>query len=178
MKKIALFPGCPIISKGEKGMGDSNQPAVIIGSDHAAYPMKEAVKQHLLGKGYRVEDAGTHGLDSVDYPDFGIRVASQVSSGTFERGILLCGTGIGMSMVANKFRNVRAALCNEPFGAAMSRRHNDANILVLGGRVTGDVLALELVDVWLNTPFEGGRHRRRLEQFDRKGEPATGEPPD
>lgn len=154
-------------------MGNANLPAVIIGSDHAAYPLKERVKQHLLQQGYRVQDAGTHGTASVDYSDFGIQVASQVSSGVYERGILLCGTGIGMSMVANKFRNVRAALCSEPFGAAMSRRHNDANVLVLGGRVTGDILALELVDVWLNTPFDGGRHRRRLEKFDRKGEPSV-----
>jgi len=153
-------------------MGNAEGPAVVIGSDHAAYALKERVKQHLIQQGYRVEDAGTDGPDSVDYSDFGIRVASQVSSGNFERGILMCGTGIGMSMVANKFRNVRAALCTEPFGAAMSRRHNDANVLVLGGRVTGDILALELVDVWLSTPFEGGRHRLRLDKFDGKGEPA------
>ena len=153
-------------------MGDAEGSAVVIGSDHAAYALKERVKQHLIGRGYRVKDVGADSPDSVDYSDFGIRVASQVSSGNFERGILMCGTGIGMSMVANKFRNVRAALCTEPFGAAMSRRHNDANVLVLGGRVTGDILALELVDVWLNTPFEGGRHRLRLDKFDGKGEPA------
>lgn len=154
-------------------MVNANHVAVIIGSDHAAYPLKEKVKQHLLQQGYRVEDAGTHDSSSVDYPDFGLRVASRVSNGNFARGILMCGTGIGMSMVANKFRNVRAALCTEPFGAAMSRRHNDANILVLGGRVTGDILALELVDVWMNTAFEGGRHRLRLDKFDRKGEPSA-----
>jgi len=158
-------------------MGNADPPALIVGSDHAAFPLKEKIKQHLLQQGYRVEDAGTHDPSSVDYPDYGVRVASQVSNGKYARGILMCGTGIGMSMVANKFRNVRAALCTEPFAAAMSRRHNDANILVLGGRVTGDILALELVDVWLNTPFEGGRHRQRLDKFDRKGESAQTESP-
>jgi ribose 5-phosphate isomerase B len=101
----------------------------------------------------------------VDYPDYGKQVAAQVSEGRFKRGILLCGTGLGMSMVANRFPGVRAALCHDLFGAIMSRRHNDANILVLGGRVTGDILAAEIVAAWLETPFEGGRHQKRLEQF-------------
>jgi len=139
----------------------------VIGSDHAAYDLKEKIKAFLVEQSFDVEDVGCFSENSVDYPDYGIKVASLVSSGKFSRGILLCGTGIGMSMVANKFSHVRAALCSDLFSAIMSRRHNDSNILVLGGRVIGDVLALEIVRVWLETPFEGGRHLRRLEKFDR-----------
>ena len=143
---------------------------IIIGSDHAAFPLKEKIKSFLVKNGYAVEDAGTHSEASMDYPDVGLQVAAQVSEGRYPRGILLCGTGLGMSMVANRFKNVRAALCTETFSAAMSRRHNDANLLVLGGRLTGETLALEMVDVWLKTPFEGGRHQGRLAKFDRLGE--------
>jgi len=139
---------------------------IIIGSDHAGYPMKERVKAHLQNQGVQVEDVGTHGEESVDYTDFGKKVASKVSNGTFDRGILICGTGLGMSMVANRFRGVRAALANDLFSAIMSRRHNDSNILVMGGRLIGDTLALQVVDTWLETPFEGGRHQRRLEKMD------------
>ena len=141
--------------------------SIIIGSDHAAYDLKEKVKAFLVGRGIDIEDAGCHNENSVDYPDIGIKVASMVSRGKFERGILMCGTGIGMSMVANKFPYVRAALCADLFSSIMSRRHNNSNILVLGGRVVGDVLAMEIVKAWLETPFEGGRHQRRLEKFDR-----------
>ena len=136
---------------------------LIIGSDHAAVGLKEIIKTHLQKAGIEVADVGTFGDASVDYPDIGRQVASQVSEGIYERGILLCGTGLGMSMVANRFSGVRAALCNDLFSAAMSRRHNDANILVMGGRIIGDVLALEIVDAWLATEFEGGRHQRRLD---------------
>ena len=138
---------------------------LIIGSDHAAIGLKEIIKNHLQKSGIEVEDVGTFSEASVDYPDIGRQVASQVSQGVYERGILLCGTGLGMSMVANRFAHVRAALCNDLFSAALSRRHNDANILVMGGRVIGDVLALEIVDTWLATEFEGGRHQRRLDLF-------------
>jgi len=141
--------------------------SIIIGSDHAAYNLKEKVKAFLVGRGIDIEDAGCHNENSVDYPDIGIKVASMVSRGKFERGILMCGTGIGMSMVANKFPHVRAALCADLFSSIMSRRHNNSNILVLGGRVVGDILAMEIVKAWLETPFEGGRHQRRLEKFDR-----------
>ena len=139
---------------------------IIIGSDHAGYPMKEMVIVHLQNQGVQVEDVGTHGEESVDYTDFGKKVASKVSDGTFDRGILICGTGLGMSMVANRFRGVRAALANDLFSAIMSRRHNDSNILVMGGRLIGDTLALQVVDTWLEIPFEGGRHQRRLEKMD------------
>lgn len=152
---------------------DPQRVPIIIGSDHAAYLLKERVKSFLVEKGFAVEDVGAFSEASVDYPDVGIKVASQVSAGEFSKGILLCGTGLGMSMVANKFRNVRAALCTEPFAAAMSRRHNDANILVMGGRVTGEALALEMVDTWLATPFEGGRHQSRLQIFDQMGQPGA-----
>ena len=140
---------------------------MIIGSDHAAYDLKEKAKVFLVDRGFDVEDVGSHSEDSVDYPDFGIKVASMVSVGKFERGILMCGTGIGMSMVANKFPHVRAALCTGLFSSIMSRRHNNSNILVLGGRVVGDILAMEIVKTWIETPFEGGRHQRRLDKFDR-----------
>lgn len=139
---------------------------VVIGSDHAAYALKETIKAFLVARSIDVEDVGCHSEDSVDYPDIGIKVASMVSSGKFGQGILMCGTGIGMSMVANKFPHVRAALCADIFSAIMCRRHNNANILVLGGRVIGDILAKEIVKVWLETPFDGGRHQRRLERFD------------
>lgn len=144
-----------------------DQKTIIIGSDHAAYQMKETIKAYLENQGYTVQDIGPQGIESVDYPDFGIAVASAIASGEQEKGILMCGTGLGMSMVANRFPGVRAALCNDTFSAALSRRHNDANILVMGGRVIGDVLAQEIVTVWLDTDFEGGRHQDRISKFDR-----------
>ncbi|HAR34280.1 MAG TPA: ribose 5-phosphate isomerase B [Desulfobacter sp.] len=139
---------------------------IIIGSDHAAFELKEKIKDLLAGLGYEVEDAGTHSTASVNYADFGKKVAQAVSDGTFGRGILLCGTGLGMSMQANRFKGVRAALCSDIFSARMSRQHNDANILVMGGRVIGDMLAFELVREWLATPFEGGRHLDRIRSLD------------
>ena len=142
------------------------QTPIIIGCDHAAYPLKEKVKAHLIEKAIDVEDVGTDSETSVDYSDYGVKVASEISTGRFDRGILLCGTGLGMSMVANKFSHVRAALCNDLFSAIMSRRHNDANILVMGGRVIGEALAGEIVNAWLETSFEGGRHQERLDNFD------------
>jgi ribose 5-phosphate isomerase B len=138
----------------------------IIGCDHAAYRLKETLKAAMQAQGIHVTDVGTHDETSMDYPDTGKAVAEKVSSGEFARGILLCGTGLGMSMVANKYPHVRAALCNDLFSAVMSRRHNDANILVMGGRVLGDILALEIMKTWLATEFEGGRHQRRLDMFD------------
>ncbi|MCP4746420.1 MAG: ribose 5-phosphate isomerase B [Desulfobacteraceae bacterium] len=142
---------------------------VVIGCDHAAYRLKQTIKKHLIDKGLEVQDVGAFSESSVDYPDIGMKVASKISNGFYDRGILLCGTGLGMSMVANRFVNVRAALCNDLFSAVMSRRHNDSNILVLGGRVIGDALGLEIVDAWIETPFEAGRHQRRLDQFDKLG---------
>jgi ribose 5-phosphate isomerase B len=139
---------------------------IIIGADHAGDPMKEKVKAFLQDRGITVEDVGTHSDKSVDYTDFGKAVARKVSDGSFQRGVLICGTGLGMSMVANRFPGVRAAMANDLFSAIMSRRHNDSNILAMGGRLIGDALALQLVEAWLETPFEGGRHQRRLEKMD------------
>lgn len=139
---------------------------LLIGCDHAAYGLKETLRRYLIESGHEVEDVGAFNEASVDYPQIGMQVAAQVSEGRYERGILMCGTGLGMSMVANRYPHVRAALCNDLFSALMSRRHNDANILVMGGRVIGDVLAIEILNAWLETPFEGGRHQRRLDQFD------------
>lgn len=138
---------------------------IAIGCDHAGYELKEIVKQQLLSLGFEVRDFGTSGPESVDYPDYGMIVAREIDRGEYDRGILICGTGLGMSMVANRFSGVRAALCNDLFSAIMSRRHNDANILVMGGRVIGSELAGEIVRTWIDTPFEGGRHRTRLEKF-------------
>lgn len=139
---------------------------IVIGCDHAAFGLKEIVKRWLMENAMAVDDVGAFSEASVDYPLIGKAVASEVSAGKYDRGILMCGTGLGMSMVANRFPHVRAALCNDLFSAAMSRRHNNANILVMGGRVVGDVLALEIVKTWMETAFEGERHQRRLDQFD------------
>lgn len=136
-----------------------------IGADHGGIHLKEVVIRCLEQHQIPFVDVGTNGEASVDYPDFAAKVASGVANGDFERGILICGTGIGMSIAANKFYGVRAALCHNTFTARMSRAHNDANILVLGERVTGTGVAEEIVNVWLETPFEGGRHARRVEKI-------------
>ncbi|MCD4718984.1 MAG: ribose 5-phosphate isomerase B [Desulfobacula sp.] len=140
--------------------------SIFIGSDHAAYELKEKIKVYLSDKGYHVEDAGTKSTASVNYVDYGKKVANAVSQGQYLKGILLCGTGLGMSVVANRFPNVRAALCSDIFSAKMSRLHNDSNILVLGGRIVGDILAFALVQTWLTTEFEGGRHLERIQTID------------
>jgi len=138
----------------------------IIGSDHGGYALKEQVRGILESLGYAVEDVGCHGEDSVDYPRFGKEVAARVASGEFPRGCLICGSGVGMSIMANRFQGVRAALCNDLYTAILSRRHNNANILVMGGRLIGSELAKEIVTTWLRTPFEAGRHERRVAQLD------------
>jgi ribose 5-phosphate isomerase B len=138
---------------------------VAIGCDHAGFGLKEEVVSLLRDLKADIVDCGTNGTSSVDYPDFGKKVSELVSSGEIEKGILICGTGLGMSMVANKFPNVRASLCNDLFTARMSRLHNDANILVMGGRIIGKDLAAEIVKTWLSTPFEGDRHMRRLNKI-------------
>lgn len=138
---------------------------IAIGSDHAGFELKADITSLLSALGHEITDFGTEGGVSVDYPDFGRLVSQSVSSGGVERGILICGTGIGMSIVANKFPRVRAALCYDIFTAKMSRLHNDANILVLGSRVTGKELAAEIVKMWISTLFEGGRHEGRLKKI-------------
>jgi ribose 5-phosphate isomerase B len=142
---------------------------IIIGSDHAGFDLKEECKAYLKGRpGYGVKDIGAFSRDSVDYPQVAHEMARAIVKGEYSLGILICGTGLGMSMVANRYGGVRAALCHNIYTAKMSRMHNDANILAMGGRVTGVGLALEMVDMFLKTPFEGGRHQLRLNQFDRK----------
>jgi len=138
---------------------------IALGADHGGWKLKEAIKGLLQDLGHQVRDFGTWDDTSVDYPDFGAAVASAVAEQEADRGILICGTGIGMCMVANKRPGIRAALCHELYTARLSREHNDANILVLGGRVTGTGLALEMVKVWLDTHFQGGRHSGRLERM-------------
>lgn len=135
---------------------------IAIASDHAGVDLKGKINNYINKLGHSVWDLGTHNHDSVDYPDYGIPVAEAVSDGRVRRGILICGTGIGMSIVANKFSGVRAALCYDVFTAKVSRLHNDANILVLGEQVLEESTALEVVRVWLTTGFDGGRHARRL----------------
>lgn len=135
---------------------------IAVGSDHGGYALKQVVAETLRGRGVEVVDMGTNGDTSVDYPDYGAKVAGAVATGQVERGVLVCGTGIGMSIVANKFQGVRAALVTDAFMARMAAEHNDANILVLGGRVTDPTTAREMIAAWLDTPFEGGRHEKRL----------------
>jgi ribose 5-phosphate isomerase B len=140
---------------------------VIIGSDHAGYDLKEEVKRYLMAKGeYSVKDIGVFNREPVDYPPIAHELAKCISEGKFRRGILICGSGIGMSIVANRYRNVRAALCHNLYTVGMSRRHNDANVLVMGARVLGVGLVLEMVELFLATEFEGGRHLRRIMQID------------
>jgi len=139
---------------------------VIIGCDHAGFSLKTQVKALLENLGHTVEDAGCHSEDSVDYPVYGKVVATGVAKGEFAKGILICGSGLGMSMVANRFPGVRAALCNDLYSALLSRQHNDANVLVMGGRLIGGDLAEEIVRTWLTTEFEGGRHEGRIAQLD------------
>jgi ribose 5-phosphate isomerase B len=138
---------------------------IALGSDHGGLVLKEAVKKLLEERGLLLEDCGTDNGNSVDYPDFGEKVAQLVSSGRAELGVLVCGTGIGMSIVANKFPKVRAALVTDTFMARMAKEHNNANILVLGGRVLDEQEAREMVTTWLDATFEGGRHQGRLDKI-------------
>ena len=138
---------------------------IAIGCDHAGFELKKEIISLLDDLHIECLDYGTEGPQSADYPDFGEKVSEAVSSGKLDKGILICGTGIGMSIVANKFPNVRASLCNELFTAKMSRLHNDANILVLGGRIVGKDLAKEIVRIWVSTNFEGERHCARLKKI-------------
>ena len=137
-----------------------------IGCDHGGFELKEEVLKFIRTvSNIQVSDLGPSGRESVDYPDFGAKVSDAVSKGAVDRGILICGTGIGMSIVANKYPNVRAALCHDHFTAQMSREHNDANLLVMGERVLGKGVALDVVKTWLDTPFAGGRHQKRLDKI-------------
>ncbi len=139
---------------------------IAIGSDHGGFELKEKIKPLIVELGHDVEDVGCYSMDSVDYPEQAKAVSKMVAEGKADRGILICGTGIGMSLAANRCKGIRAALCHELFTARMSRKHNDANILCMGGRVIGPELAKEMVKIWLATEFEGGRHKRRIDMID------------
>ena len=140
---------------------------IVIGSDHGGFDLKETVKATLdASEEYSVTDIGVFSSQSSDYPKIAHQLAQAVARGEYRRGILICGSGIGMSVVANRYKGVRAALCHNLYAAKMSRLHNNANVLVMGGRVTGVDLSLEIMNVFLNTEFEGGRHQRRVDQID------------
>jgi ribose 5-phosphate isomerase B len=138
---------------------------VALGADHAGFELKESLKSWLIEQGYQVLDFGAHAPDSVDYPDYAVQVAEAVADRKVERGVLICGTGIGMAITANKIPGVRAALCSDQYTARMSREHNDANVLTLGGRLMGADMAVEILSLWLTTEFAGDRHQRRLDKI-------------
>lgn len=139
---------------------------IAIGSDHGGYEYKEQIVSHLKEKGYECVDVGTYSTDSCDYPVIARAVTTKISTGEADRGILICGTGIGMSIVANKVKGIRAALCGDTFSARASRAHNNSNVLCLGERVIGINLAMDIVDIWLESKFEGGRHQRRVDMME------------
>ena len=137
-----------------------------VGSDHAGVNLKNKIAEFLKEKGYEVTDYGTNSTASCDYPVYAKAVAKSVANGENERGIICCGSGIGVSIAANKVKGVRAVLAHEPYSAMLSRLHNDANVLCLGERITGESLALDIVETWLHSEYEGGRHQRRVEMLD------------
>jgi len=138
---------------------------IAIASDHGGFDLKESIIAFLLKKGLEIDNLGAHSTDSVDYPDYGIKLAQAIIDKKFVRGILICGTGVGMSIVVNRFPGIRGTLCSDVYTAKMCREHNDSNILIMGGRVIEVDLAIEILDTWLNTEFEGGRHQRRLDKI-------------
>ena len=142
-----------------------NKIVVALGCDHAALDMKGIIKTHLESKGYVITDVGTYGPESCDYPDFAFKVANEVANRKAEKGIIICGTGIGVAIAANKVHGIRCATCNDLFTAEMTRRHNDANVLAFGARVVGSEVAKRIADIFLETPFEGGRHAERVQKI-------------
>lgn len=138
---------------------------IAIGNDHAAVGMKKHIKEYLEAKGHEVVNFGTDEMDSVDYPLYGKAVADAVASGKCEKGVLICGTGIGISIAANKVKGIRAAVCSEPYSAELTRRHNDANIIAFGARVVDMAMAEKIVDAFFNAEYEGGRHQRRVDML-------------
>ena len=138
---------------------------IAVASDHGGFELKETVIAHLLNDGWEIDDLGPSNESSVDYPDYGIKLAEIITNKKVERGIIICGTGVGMSIVVNRFPAIRGTLCSDIYTAKMCRKHNDSNILIMGGRIIGRGLASEIVDTWLNTAFEGGRHQRRLDKI-------------
>jgi ribose 5-phosphate isomerase B len=143
----------------------TNKPRIAIGSDHAGFPVKEAIRKYLEGAGYAVDDEGTSSEDSVDYPDYGKAVGERVAAKRDDLGIVVCGSGIGISIAANKVPGIRAALAHNVLTAQLAREHNDANVLALGARIVTPAAALEMVQTFLTTPYAGGRHQRRLDKI-------------
>ena len=139
---------------------------IALGCDHGGYALMQSVKSHLDELGLEYKDFGTYSTDSCDYPVYAKAAAKAVASGECEKGILICGTGIGISIAANKVKGIRAALCSDCFSAEMTRRHNDANMLAMGARVLGEGLALKIVDIFLTTEFDGGRHAHRVDMIE------------
>lgn len=144
-------------------MGEKTK--ILLGADHAGFPLKERIRDYLVAKGYEVEDCGSSSADSADYADFAEKVAAGVAAGKADYGVLICGTGIGMAMTANKVPGIRAAACNDTLSAHFARAHNDANVLTMGGRLMDEAAAQKVLDTWLSTSFEGGRHQRRIEKI-------------
>jgi ribose 5-phosphate isomerase B len=138
---------------------------IAIGSDHTAYEFKEQIKKHLMKRGYQLTDFGTHSVERVDYTDYGFAIGETVAEGGHDCGIICCGTGIGISIAANKVKGIRCVVCSEPYSAKLSREHNNTNVLSLGSRVVGIELGKMIIDEWLNTAFEGGRHTGRIEKI-------------
>ncbi len=138
---------------------------IAIGSDHVGSELKPIIMEYLTSKGHEVHDFGTYSTESTDYPIYGVIVGEAVAQGDYEQGILICGTGIGISLAANKVKGIRACACSEPYSAQMARRHNNANVLCFGARVVGSEMAKMIVDAWLEAEFEGGRHARRVKEI-------------
>lgn len=147
------------------GTGVMGKPTVAIASDHAGYALKAALKARLASAGHSIVDLGTDGTSSVDYPDFGYAMAHAIRNGRAERGILICGSGIGISIAANRYPEIRAALVHDALGAKLARQHNDANVICFGGRMIGEDVAGDCLSLFLETEFEGGRHVRRIEKL-------------
>ncbi len=140
---------------------------IAIASDHAGFALKEELRKALAERSHEVEDLGTHDATSTDYPDYAHRLAEGVASGKWERGVLVCGTGVGMSISANRHKGVRAVVCSEPYSARLSRQHNDSNVLCMGARVVGFGMAIEILETWLAAAFEAGRHATRVAKIER-----------
>ncbi len=138
---------------------------IAIGSDHGGFKLKEVIKEYLIKKGYEVSDLGCYSEESVDYPDYAEKVARAVANGEYDLGVLMCGTGIGISIAANKVKGIRAALCHDGLTARLAKQHNNANIICMGGRTTGIETAKDIIDNFLDNEFEGGRHLRRINKI-------------
>ncbi|MFB1049875.1 ribose 5-phosphate isomerase B [Paraliobacillus sp. JSM ZJ581] len=139
---------------------------IAIGSDHVGFELKPIIIEYIKGLGHDIEDLGTYSNERTDYPKFSKKVAEEVASGNFDRGILICGTGVGISIAANKVEGIRAVVCSEPYSAKLSKEHNNTNVLAFGSRVVGSELAKMIVKSWLDTEFEGGRHEKRVQMIE------------